>query len=101
MFFFEAFYNALDKAERMGRMKQQSVCNIISRYPTIMQRVLRIVSCLPRTQVFVERRLLRLKLASCENRERMGSDLIDGIVFMKANKVLEVSLDDYLTSRSQ
>ena len=38
---------ALVDVERLGRLKFQSVCDIISKYPLIVQPVSQIISCLP------------------------------------------------------
>ena len=50
-----AFAEALIDVERLGRLKLPNVWDIISKYPLILQPVLRIISCLPCTQVSVER----------------------------------------------
>ena len=81
-----AFAEALINVERLGRLQMPNVWSIISKYPLIVQPVSRIVSCLPCTQVSVERMFSHLKLVLRENRVRMGNDLTDAIVFMRTNK---------------
>ena len=77
---------ALVDVERLGRLKLPNVWDIISKYPLILQPVSQIISCLPCTQVSVERTFSHLKLVLCENRARMGNELTDTIVFMQTNK---------------
>ena len=81
-----AFAEALVDVERLGRLKWPNVWDIISKYPRIVQPVSRIISCLPCTQVSVERMFSHLKLVLRENRARMGNELTDAIVFMRTNK---------------
>ena len=81
-----AFAEALVDVERLGRLKLPNVWDIISKYPLIVQSVSRIISCLPCTQVSVERMFSHLKLVLRENRARMGNELTDAIVFMRTNK---------------
>jgi hypothetical protein len=52
----------------------------------MVQHVARLVSCLPTTQVTVERMFSQLKLIMRENRSRMNSDLAEAIVFLRTNK---------------
>ena len=81
-----AFSDALTEVERLGRLRQPSVWDIISKYPLIVQPVSQVISCLPSTQVSVERMFSHLKLVLRENRVRMGTELTDAIVFMRTNK---------------
>ena len=81
-----AFAQALVDVERLRRLKLPNVWDIISKCPVIVQPVSRIISCLPCTQVSVERMLSHLKPVLHENRVRMGNELTDAIVFMRANK---------------
>ena len=48
-----AFSDALTEVERLGRLRQPSVWDIISKYPLIVQPVSQMISCLPSTQVSV------------------------------------------------
>ena len=57
-----AFSDALTEVERLGRLRQPSVWDIISKYPLIVQPVSQVISCLPSTQVSVERMFSHLKL---------------------------------------
>ena len=81
-----AFAEALVNVERLGRLKLPNVWDIVLKNPLIVQPVLRIMSCLPCTQVSVERMFSHLKLVLRENRARMGNELTDAIVFMRTNK---------------
>ena len=76
---------ALVDVERLRRWKLPNVWDIISKYPLIVQLVSRIVSCLPCTQVSVERMFSHLKLVLRENRVRMGNEVNDPIVFIRTN----------------
>ena len=81
-----AFAEALVDPERLGRLKLSNVGDIISKYPPNVQPVSRIISCLPFTQVSVERLFSHLKLVLRENRVRMDNELTDVMVFMQTNK---------------
>ena len=50
-----AFAEALVGVERLGRLKLPNVWGIISKYPLMVQPVSQIISCLPCTQVSVQR----------------------------------------------
>ena len=65
-----AFAEALVDVERLGRLKLSNVWGIISEYPLIVQLVSRIISCLPCTQVSVERMFSHLQLVLRENKVR-------------------------------
>lgn len=80
------FTAALLEVERLGRQKLPNVWDIIKSYPEIVQPVARVVSCLPSTQVSVERMFSHLKLVLRDNRARMGNDLTEAIVFLRTNK---------------
>jgi hypothetical protein len=80
------FEVGLQKVEQLGRLKLPNVWDIISRYPEVVQPVARMVSCLPSTQVSVERMFSHLKLVLRDNRARMGADLADAIIFLRTNK---------------
>ena len=81
-----AFAEALVDVERLERLKLPNAWNIISKYLLIVQPVSQVISCLPCTQVSVERMFSHLKLVLRENRARMGNELTDVIVFMRTNK---------------
>ena len=63
-----AFTQELVNVERLGKLKLPNVWDIISKYPLIVQPVSPIFSCLPCTQVFVERMFSHLKLVLRESR---------------------------------
>jgi len=69
-----AFAEALVDVERLGRLKLPNVWDVISKYPPIVQPVLRIISCLPCTQASVERIFSHVKIVLRENRVRMGNE---------------------------
>ena len=85
-FDFTAFAEALVDVERLGRLKLPNIWDFIFKYPLIVQPVSQIISCLPCTQVSVERMFSLLKLVLRENEVRMGNELTDAIVFMRTNK---------------
>lgn len=58
------FNKCLVEVEKLGRMKAESVWSIIRQYPSDFQKVARLLSCLPCTQVSVERVFSHLKLVS-------------------------------------
>ena len=80
------FDSALKEIEKLGRVKMNNVFDIISQYPAVIQDAAIAVSCLPTTQVSVERLFSQLKLVMRDNRARMGEDLTDAILFLRMNK---------------
>lgn len=60
----------------------------IDHYPDMIKKVARVLTCLPTTQVTVERMFSQLKLVLRDNRARMGSDLCEAIVFLRTNKCI-------------
>ena len=80
------FDSALKEIEKLGRVKMTNVFDIISQYPAVIQDAAIAVSCLPTTQVSVERLFSQLKLVMRDNRARMGEDLTDAILFLRMNK---------------
>ena len=60
------FNDVLCTVEKVGRTKSSSVLGIISHYPSVVQPLCRIISCLPSTQVSVKRMFSDLKLVLCE-----------------------------------
>ena len=62
-----AFLDALIEVERLERLRLPNVWDIISKYPLIVQPVSQVISCLPSTQVSVERMFSHLKLLLREN----------------------------------
>ena len=80
-----AFAEALVDIERLGKLKLPNVWDIISKYLLVAQPVSRIISCLPCTQVSVERMFSHLKLVLRENRLRMGNELTDAILLVRTN----------------
>ena len=65
-----AFAEAPVDVKRLGRLKLPNVWDIISKCLLIVYPVSRIISCLPCTQVSVERMFSHLKLVRSENRVR-------------------------------
>ena len=82
------FDAALTEVEKLGRVKKDNVFEIISQYPPIVHAAANTVSCLPSTQVSVERLFSQLKLVMRDNRSRMAEDLIDAILFLRSNKCI-------------
>ena len=79
---------AFAKCEELGRTKHSIVWVIISQYPDIMKPVAIVLSCLPTTQVSVEKIFSHLKLVLRENRARMAVDLSEAVVFLRKNKLV-------------
>jgi len=79
---------ALAKCQNISRAKHSNVWDIIDEYPDIIKPVAIAVSCLPTTQVSVERLFSHLKLVLRENRSRMAVDLLEAILFLRTNKLV-------------
>ena len=82
------FNDALCTVRKLERIKSSSVWDIISQYPSLVQPVCRVISCLLRTQVSVERMFSHSKLVLRENRASMGNNVTDTIIFLGTNKLV-------------
>ena len=54
----------------------------------IIKEAISVVSALPTTQASVERLFSALKIVATDRRSRMKDDVINGILFLKCNKLL-------------
>ncbi len=84
----DLFETALREAEALGRSRRSNVWEIIETYPKIIQPVAKAVSCLPSTQVSVERMFSQLKLLMRDNRASMGAALADGLLYLRMNRCI-------------
>ena len=82
------FHDALCTVEKLVRIKSPSVWVIISQYPSLVQPVCRVISCLPSTQLSVKRVFSHLKFVLRESRASMGSNVTDAIIFLHTNKLV-------------
>ena len=77
----------LSRGRRAGeRVPIQAI--IKERYPPIIKDVCLILSCLPVTQVSVERLFSSLKLLKSDLRSRLKSDILDNMLFLRCNATL-------------
>ena len=74
--------------EAIGRLKAESVWEVIRKYPVGIHETCRTVSAIPTTQVTVERLFSHLRLIMRENRGRMKGELAESILFLRTNKCL-------------
>lgn len=79
---------AITTIESLGRLQGDSVWDIINAYPESIQPVCSVLSALPTTQVSVERVFSHLKLILRENRAKMNADCVEGIVFLRTNRLV-------------
>ena len=84
----DLFESALREVEALGRARRSNIWEIIETYPQIVQPVAKAVSCLPSTQVSVERMFSQLKLLMRDNRANMGPDLADGLLYLRMNRCI-------------
>ena len=77
----------LSRGRRAGeRVPIQAI--IKERYPPIIKDVCLILSCLPVTQVSVERLFSSLKLLKSDLRSRLKDDILDNMLFLRCNATL-------------
>ena len=82
----DKFEDLLKEIEKLGRQKDKSVWKLILKCPKEVRPAMRLACSLPSTQVSVERSFSQLKLLLRDNRAKMGSDLADALLFLRANK---------------
>ena len=71
--------------ETLGRLKAKDVWDVIQMYPENIREVAQVVSCLPPTQVSVERLFSALRFLVSDLRSSMAEDLVDSILFLRTN----------------
>ena len=84
----DLFHVALREIEAKGRQRGATIWAVIDTYPSMIQNVARIMSCLPTTQVSVERVFSQLKLILRDNRSNLGSEVVDALLFLRLNDCL-------------
>ena len=71
--------------ERLGRLKADSVWKIIDILNGPLLTTAKIFSAMPVTQVSVERLFSSMKVILSDHRASMKQDLLDAILFLRAN----------------
>lgn len=79
------FYQALTLVEKVDRTSKLQVIEAVKKYPLIVQDAAFCVTALPPTQVSVERLFSALKIIKTDLRASMKEDLIEAILFLRAN----------------
>ena len=80
--------SSIEKMERLGRLKADSVWKIIDTLDEPLLRTAKILSAMPVTQVSVERLFSSMKFILSDHRTSMKQDLLDAILFLRANSQL-------------
>ena len=75
--------------ERLGRLKADSVWKIIDTLDEPLLTTAKILSAMPVTQVSVERLFSSMKVILSDHRASMKQDLLDAILFLRANVQLD------------
>ena len=77
--------SSIEKMERLGRLKADSVWKIIDTLDESLLTTAKILSAMPVTQVSVERLFSSMKFILSDHRASMKQDLLDAILFLRAN----------------
>ena len=77
--------SSIEKIERLGRLKADSVWKIIDTLDEPLLITAKILSAMPVTQVSVERLFSSVKFILRDHRASMKQDLLDAILFLRAN----------------
>ena len=75
--------------KRLGRLKADSVWKIIDTLDEPLFTTAKILSAMPVTQVSVERLFSSMKFILSDHRASMKQDLLDAILFLRANVQLD------------
>ena len=75
--------------ERLGRLKADSVWKIIDSLDEPLLTTAKILSAMPVTQVSVKRLFSSMKFILSDHRASMKQDLLDVILFLRANGQLD------------
>ena len=78
----------VDAIESLGRMKKDSVWEIIDVYPKPIRAACHALSSIPTTQVSVERCFSHLRLLLRDNRAALKSDITEALLFLRTNKLV-------------
>ena len=79
----------IEKMKRLGRLKADSVWKIIDTLDEPLLTTAKILSAMPVTQVSVERLFSSMKFILSDHRASMKQDLLDTILFLRANVQLD------------
>ena len=80
--------SSIEKMERLGRLKADSVWKIIDTLDEPLLTTAKILSAMPVTQVSVER-FSSIKFILSDHRANIKQDLLDAILFLRANGQLD------------
>ena len=81
--------SSIEKMERLGRLKADSVWKIIDTLDEPLLTTAKILSAMPVTQVSVERLFSSIKFILSDHRASIKQDLLDAILFLRANGQLD------------
>ena len=81
--------SSIEKMERLGRLKADSVRKIIDTLDEPLLTTAKILSAMPVTQVSVEQLFSSMKFILSDHRASMKQDLLDAILFLRANGQLD------------
>ena len=80
--------SSIEKMERLGRLKADSVWKIIDTLDEPLLTTAKILSAMPVTQLSVER-FSSIKFILSDHRANIKQDLLDAILFLRANGQLD------------
>ena len=81
--------SSIKKMERLGRLKADSVWKIIDTLDEPLLTTAKILRAMPVTQVSVERLFSSMKFIPSDHRASIKQDLLDAILFLRANGQLD------------
>ena len=81
--------SSIEKMERLGRLKADSVWKIIDTLDEPLLTTEKILSAMPVTQVSIERLFPSMKFILSDHRASMKQDLLYAILFLRANVRLD------------
>ena len=81
--------SSIEKMERLGRLKADSVWKICDTLDEPILTIAKILSAMPITQLSVERLFSYMKFILSDHRASMKQDLLDAILFLRANGQLD------------
>ena len=81
--------SSIEKMERLGRLKVDRVWKIVDTLDELLLTTEKILSAMSVTQVSVERLFSSMKFILSDHRASMKQDLLDAILFLRANVQLD------------
>ena len=81
--------SSIEKMKRLSRLKADSVWKIIDTLDEPLLTTAKILSAMPVTQVSLERLFSSMKFILSDHRASMKQDLLDAILFLRANDQLD------------